>query len=361
MSLTDLAIWFANRGVSGELTVERGTTRKTFSIHSGHTVRAASNDPREFFGQFLIHFGLLTEDQLERAFEAQRETNVYLGRILVMIGIVPEEKIVQALQVKISESMLDALRWTEGRFSFVAGEVEHGRSQVDVAVSLMEILHESMRRAAMWEQYNELFPSQQLLLSVNEGRIPIGLSLDPLDSRIIALARYGVNIESLGLELHATEYQVAARLFELQRLGIVEPREPAEPVRTPEPAPPSNVSHADMARRAMAANDYTSAFRHAQASTVADPSNAELAELSVEIEGKFRQHLSEVVSKETVPMIARELSDPEKKKLSAKQRYILARIDGRRSVQAIIQVSPMRDVEAMEIIRLFKREGIIRL
>lgn len=361
MSLTDLAIWLAHRGVSGELTVERGTARKTFSIHQGHAVRAASNDPRESFGQFLIHFGLLTEDQLERAFEAQRETNVYLGRILVMIGIVPEAQIVQALQVKISESMLDALRWNEGRFSFLSGE-EHGRSQVELAVPLMELLHEAMRRAAIWEQYNKLFPSQQLLLAVNEARIPSELAPDTLDSRIIALARYGVNIESLGLELHATEYQVAARLFELQRMGIIEPREPAsDQLRTPEPAAPADVSHADMARRAMAANDYTSAFRHVQASAVADPSNAELAELSVEIEGKFRQHLSEVVSKESIPAIARELTDPEKKKLSAKQRYILARIDGRRSVQAIIHVSPMRDVEAMEIIRLFKREAIIRL
>jgi hypothetical protein len=362
MSLADLAIWFANRGVTGELTVERGTTRKEYAIENGFATRASSNDPREYFGQFLMHFGLLTEDQLERAFETQRETKVYLGRILVMIGIVPEDKIVQTLHVKISESMLDALRWTQGRFTFVDNAVEHVRPQVDLRVSLVDVHREAMRRSAIWDQFNAIFPTQQVLLAVNDARIPLGLTIDTLDGRIIALARHGMNIESLALELHATDYQVAARLFELHRAGIIEPREPTDQHGRAElTIPPGLMTHADLARRAMAAQDYTSAFKHVQAQADMDPANTELTELSVQIEGKFREHLSEVVSRDTIPAVIRELSEQDKKRLSPKQRYILARIDGRRSVQAIIQVSPMRDVEAMEIIRFFKREGIIRL
>jgi hypothetical protein len=39
----------------------------------------------------------------------------------------------------------------------------------------------------------------------------------------------------------------------------------------------------------------------------------------------------------------------------------LARIDGKRNIQAIIQVSPMRDVEALEILQQFLRDGVIRV
>ena len=69
----------------------------------------------------------------------------------------------------------------------------------------------------------------------------------------------------------------------------------------------------------------------------------------------------EIVSREKIPALVKQVDDKGARKLTAKQRYILARIDGKRSVQAIIQVSPMRDIEALEILRGFLRDGIIRL
>jgi hypothetical protein len=362
MPLADLAIWFANRESTGVLTVERGSTKKEFVLERGALARASSNDPREYFGQFLIHFGLLTEDQLERAFETQRETKVFLGRILVMIGIVPEEKIVQALSVKISESLLDAFRWSAGRFQFVDQSNNEARPEVEVSVGLVDLHREGLRRNALWEQFKHVFPSQRAQLAVAELRVPPGLGMDTLDGRIIALARHGLTIESIALELHATDYQCAARLYELHRLGIIEPREPVLlPSRSDVTLPPGVLTHADLAIDAMAANDFTRAFKHAQASVNSDPGNAELTHLSEQIEGKFREHLSEVVARDTTPAVLRELDDTEQKMLTPKQRYILGRIDGRRSVHAIIQVSPMRDVEAMDIMRFLKRQGIIRL
>src|SRR5205823_12338659 len=101
MPVADLIIWFANRGGNGVFNVELGNVKKQFVFSNGMCVRASSTDPREYFGQFLIHFGMITEDQLQRAFETQRETKVLLGRILVMIGIVPEAQVLQTLEVKI--------------------------------------------------------------------------------------------------------------------------------------------------------------------------------------------------------------------------------------------------------------------
>ena len=57
-----------------------------------------------------------------------------------------------------------------------------------------------------------------------------------------------------------------------------------------------------------------------------------------------------------------EFDDPtETRRMNAKQRYLLARIDGRRTVQAIIQVSPMHDFEALDILQRFTDEGIVQL
>jgi uncharacterized protein DUF4388 len=362
MPVADLVIWFANRGASGVLNVELGNVKKEFTLRGGMCVRASSTDPREYFGQFLIHFGLITEDQLQRAFETQRETRVLLGRILVMIGIVPEEQVIQSLEVKIAETMLDAFRWAVGRFHFDSETNDETRPEINVGVPLIDIHAEGMRRAAMWDEFNRVFQNQSMLLTVNDRRIPTAATLDKLDGRIIALARHGLSIEAITLELHATDYQVAARLYELHRMGAIEPREPSGSLKLGDL--PSiltqNVNHEMLARKALEANDYSVAFRHANASMKEDPGNEELSRLTEQIEGKFREQIQNDVSRESVPILGIQVDDTLIRRLSARQRYILARIDGRRSVQAIIQVSPMRDIEALEILRQFRRDGIIR-
>ena len=43
------------------------------------------------------------------------------------------------------------------------------------------------------------------------------------------------------------------------------------------------------------------------------------------------------------------------------EQHVLARIDGYRTVDAIIQLSPMRDIEALEILKSFQARGLIRV
>lgn len=376
MPLADIAIWLSNRGASGLLAVESGALRKDFILRNGMVARASSNDPREYFGQFLVHFGLLTDEQLQRAYQTQSETNVYLGRILVMIGIVGEEQVVQTLRVKISESLLDAFRWRTGRFLFDEVIPEDGRPEIEVAVPMVDIHREGARRSAIWEQFAKIFPHSALLLAVHDSRVPAATSLDTLDGRIVTLARHGLSIEAIGLELHATDYQLAARLFELYRAGVIEPVEPpplavmeaAPPVpaqdhrgRAPDPTlPPGTTTHAELARRALRDGDYARAFRHAEASAGQNPGDEELTELARQIEGSYRRdHAAGQISRDVVPAMRRQLDHATVKRLSAKHRYLLARIDGKRSIQAIIQISPMSDLEALDIIMQLRADGII--
>jgi hypothetical protein len=362
MPLSDLAIWFANRSVTGLLKVQQGAVTKEFYLRGGLAVRAASSDPRETLGQFLIHFGLITEDQLQRAFETQRETNVLLGRILVMIGIVREEHVIQALQVKISETLLDAFRWSVGRFVFEEAPLEDVRPSVEVAVSLVEVHREGLERAAMWDEFKRIFPTSSTLIDVNELAIPDDATPDTLDGRIISLARHGLSLEAIGLELHATDYQVAARLFELYRAGVVSPREPSASYKLSDMTiPPGKMTHADLARKALAKSDFASALRHAKVSAETEPSE-DSAALSEQIEGKMREDLQRAdIERDAVPALVRPLDEHQVRRLSAKARYMLARIDGKRTVQAIIQVSPMRDLEALDILRNLVRDGVVRL
>ena len=86
LPLIDLLQWIGQKAMSGTLQLQRAEIAKDIYFEKGVVISAGSNDPREYLGSFFISFGNLSEDDLVRAFQTQRETQVYLGKILVMIG-----------------------------------------------------------------------------------------------------------------------------------------------------------------------------------------------------------------------------------------------------------------------------------
>ncbi len=108
MPLADLVVHLGNRRASGTLVLEQGQTHKEVLLNGGAVQGASSNLPREYLGQFLINLGHLTEDQFNKAYETQRETQVPIGRILVMIGLVKADVLQHALGLKFRETLLSA-------------------------------------------------------------------------------------------------------------------------------------------------------------------------------------------------------------------------------------------------------------
>lgn len=354
MPLADLVVWFGNREASGLLRLEQGGLTKEFALERGMAIRASSNDPREYLGQFLVHFGLLTEDQLQRALATQRETKVLLGRILVMIGIVPEDQLVQALRSKIRESLLDTFQWRRGRFTFASAiPSTEPRPEIPVSVPLLDLHREGMNRATMWEQFEQIFLTKQTILTVHDSKLPFSATPDTLDGRIVSLARHGHTIEAITFELRATAYQVSARIFEMYRAGAIEPRalQDLPPVQALVAGAGVNGLHSaqPIEQTPTTRND----VRQFDVPSLADPPR----------EPNFGGPtlVSDFPPREAVPVLARPVESPEARPLSAKQRYVLARIDGQRTVQSILGVSPMKDAETLEIMRQFLRIGVVRI
>jgi hypothetical protein len=382
MPLADVIIWIANRGMTGTLKVTRDPIVKLIRIERGAAVRVDSNNPREALGQHLVNFGLVTEDQLTRAFKVQGETKVLLGRILVMIGIAREDQVVRTLEFLIRETILDALRWTTGEFAFSANDKDETRPDIEASVPLLEIHREGARRAGMWDQFWRVFASPLDSLHVNTERITQAVPPESFDGRILALAQLGLSIEAIALELHALDFHLYARLYDLYRMGIIEPREPSQDLgrvdarlpspisirmltpaevkleeavllfRTPsEPPTPAGASTGDLVRQRGWIGEVTpipaataQVAWHAQKAMPEKPAAASPASWST-----------------ATPALLRPMDEVLKRRMTAGERYILTRIDGTRSIQSIMQVSPMSDREALEIFQRFARDGIIRV
>jgi len=60
----------------------------------------ATEQPRRLLGQILIENGLISEEQLSLALEAQQETGQFLGEILIAHGWVSRPEVGDALRVQ---------------------------------------------------------------------------------------------------------------------------------------------------------------------------------------------------------------------------------------------------------------------
>ena len=119
MPLPDLLQWLAISQKTGILLLQRREIIKEIYFRLGKIVASASNDPREYFGQFLLSYGKIDEEDLMRAFQKQGETGIKLGRILVMDGLLHEDEVQRFLRIKAEETIYDLFLWDEGTFKFL--------------------------------------------------------------------------------------------------------------------------------------------------------------------------------------------------------------------------------------------------
>src|SRR5688572_31260361 len=95
MSLTDLLQFLAAGRKSGTLKFDRGKVTKQVYFQKGLIVGSQSNDPREYLGQVLLHYGKVDEAQLQAARETQRTSGLKLGEALVQLGAVTEKDVLE--------------------------------------------------------------------------------------------------------------------------------------------------------------------------------------------------------------------------------------------------------------------------
>ncbi len=235
MPVSDVALWMGGRAMSGTLTVRRRGVESRFTIRSGSCTRAASLDPREYLGQHLINFGYLDEEQLQRAFDTQRETHVPLGRVLVMVEAITTEQLQRVLTFKTREGLLEALCWKEGQWKLTS-EVDPDRElDCDLPVDLREVSGEATARQQMWTEIRRVFATDATRVDVLVDPATVESAFD---RRLLLLMHTGASVGEAALELRAMDFQTYARLYDLASRNLVRPKQTTSDVRLAR-APPN--------------------------------------------------------------------------------------------------------------------------
>jgi len=123
-------------GERAEVYVERG--RPVFARTSGGAVRA---------GEVLVHRGVLSAEQLERALATQRaQPGQRLGAVLVAEGAVTPEQLQGAVHEVLRRIVFGLLLWREGTFRFVPGEPAKDED-IQIDLDLDRLILEGLRLA----------------------------------------------------------------------------------------------------------------------------------------------------------------------------------------------------------------------
>ncbi|WP_041453742.1 DUF4388 domain-containing protein [Anaeromyxobacter dehalogenans] len=361
LPLGELVELLARRAMTGALTCERGSVRKTLQLRGGAAVAAASNDPREFLGQLLVNYGHLTEAQLQKAFETQEQTRVRLGRVLVMVGLVAPETVREVLAIKIRETLLDVFLWDSGVFTFDDAPPA-AVDELDPEVPLAEIAREAEFRATAWSAFRAQFPSGAATLVVDEARVPPGLAPGTVDGRLLALARAGKTIDELGLALNATDFHLHQRLYALANQGVVRAAPPPAPERGAADAEREAAELVERARGLLADGHADEAELAAARAAELAPGWAPARAARAEAEAALGERLqAELLGATLRPAAQVSAPDLARMRLPAADRYLLSRCDGKRSVAELVRAAPMRELDVLKALRRFADSGLVVL
>jgi hypothetical protein len=377
MPVTELMQWFTQRRRTGVLKLKARGRVKTLNVDQGRVINAGSTDPREYFGQFLINLGLINEDQLQKAFETQQQTKVLLGRILVMTGLLTEEQVLRVLELKIRESILDAFLWDAGAFEFHDGLLPEETSVVHVAIELPALVAEGIQRREQHARIRLRIPSNACGFRALSG--PANRQVPPTSTAgiLLEMARQGLRAEDIILRFHSLDFPVLRTLNELLERGLLEvlPAAAAAPAALPvvevdlsdvveevvEQANPADNALAQ-AEAAMGRRDFEGAVRLLEVATAQHAHDPVLASaLETAEHGLTAALRTELRPERSTPVPqAVDIQRPNARWTPA-ERYLLERVDGRRTLKAILQVSPLRELDALRAIRELVRRGVLSL
>jgi Domain of unknown function (DUF4388) len=127
-SLSDIFQVLGLQRKSGVLIVENDDDAITISFLGGQIVSADSKKHRleNQIGKLLLRAGRISEGELARALELQKETRQRLGFLLIRERMVTPEDLKEALRLQIFRTLQRAFQWADGSFRFSQeGQIEY--------------------------------------------------------------------------------------------------------------------------------------------------------------------------------------------------------------------------------------------
>lgn len=362
MPLPDLLQWLAYSQKTGILILSKGEIVKEIYFSGGKIISSSSNDPREYFGQFLLSYGKLSEDELISAFQQQAVTGIKLGRILVTEGLLEEAEVQKYLRIKAEETIYDLFLWDDrGEFKFFNDAVAEG-SHVPIEMEVTSILMEGTRRSDEWGRIRVVFPNSNTIVKIIPDNLTREILEDPVYNRVIQLLELPRRIEDVCLSFHSGDFAVYKTLFELCNLGIIEVQKAEEIGSVIEKKGTEEQVRllSNQALKEYNSGEFEKSIQVFKHILTIEPNHSFSKMMIQKGYSEIKETLiSSDFTIEHVPYLKRTITPLDEFNFTPQENYILSRINGFISVQSIIRISPIQELQALMIFKKLAKEGLI--
>ena len=372
----DLLQWLSLGQKTGTLVITNKRVEKKIFFRRGRVISSASNDPREYLGQFLMSHGYLTEPELKKAMEVQQQSRILLGKILVMIEVITEADLQRLMRLKAEEEIYDIFLWNDGDFYFIDDELPQ-MEMIALQVDVTGIIMEGTRRVDEWTRIRETIP--------NEAVIPVPLKeiddsdLEEVEEPIVRAIDGKRTIAEIVLESRSSAFTVSSTVSALVRHGFVKLVDPGtqkmaklaeEVVAAEEPVEPRRDFNEDdeiqsllnAAQAALRARDFEKTQRLLRAAQNLDPNHPKVR---TSIKGAETVILGELRNQglldSKVPRVSKTIEEITQMNFTPNEGFILSRINGQWDIGSLIKISPIRETDAMLIFYKLWKDQIIAL
>ncbi len=355
MSVADLLQFLETGQKFGVLRVSRESVTKEICFEKGFIIGSTSTDPKEYFGQFLLHYGKIDEAQLRLALESQRQQRqVPLGRILLATGVFNETEMMELLRLRALEIMYELFLWEQADFQFEP-QAPLPENLIRIEIKPTSVIMEGVYRTDEWRRYREILPSDRVVLGLVPGRTPAGVKEGSDIPRILWFVKKRITVGEICYNMHASPFHVYSRLHQLLTEGVIEVVE-AQSQPTPRVAaatePEVSAEMLQQAKGQLARGAFVEALTLLQDLLESQPGNAETSALLAAAEPRFvEQTYRGTLTPESIPKLQASLETVMTMGLGPKEGFILSRINGSWDVRSILSVCPFREAESLLILR----------
>jgi hypothetical protein len=364
MLFADLLQWISLGLKTGTLVLSRGKEEKRIFFRHGKVIASASSNPREQLSQLLVSSARIGRDQVEKAFAAQGESRMLLGKILVMVDTISEKDLVRLLKLKAEEDLYDLFLWEEAEFRFLDDELPD-KEMIPLHIDVTGVAMEGTRRFDEWRRALQVIPDLDVVPTLT-GKAPAGTP-DDVQEVVLQMIDGHRTLRAIADEGQISRFHLVDAVVKLMRDGqvVLEEKELTRQRDQREQLSRAATETSNLLNRAqemLKAGKFEEALRGLKKAQGLSPEDQNVASA---LRGAETVIISELrkdgIALSRVPRILRPFEDITSMDFTPDEAFLLSRINGIWDVGSIVRISPMRESEALLILQRLRRDGIIDL
>lgn len=365
MSVSDLLQFLAAGRKTGTLKLGLGDIVKHIYLEDGIIVGSSSNDPKEYLGQVLLHYGKIDEAQLQTAMEIQRQSGGKLGVILSSRGLVSQANIVEVLRTRTLEIIYDLFIWEEAHFEFFDREPPP-QELIRIRVEVTKVIMDGIYRIDEWSRYRTVIPSDRTFFELIPGWTHSLGNASPETRQVLYHVEKHMTAAEICYNMHTSLFHACALLFDLVDKGFIKVAgEAPAPVEVSTDLSALNLPQTvpellKLARVEIKENNAENALAIIHSALEQEAKNPEAQRLREEAEKKLvAQIYAGGLSPRAMPRILVTTEQLEHERLGPQEGFVLSRINGESDVESILSVCPFREADSLRMIKKLLDGGII--